>query len=187
VVWGEYLPSSHPWEDWRSGYAARRDLGGGVHHSMSHPLDYLRMLFGDPVAVTAVLGGNGPLGLDVPESADALLRFRDDVTVQLHLDYWSRPTSHRAEIVCTGGTIHWDYIAGEFTIWDNKAEAWQTETFPGLDGRNDLFVAEARHFLDVVHRRAEPACTLHDGIQVVRLCAAIERSSAREKALTPDW
>ena len=29
VVWGEHLPSWHPWEDWRGSYAARLDLGGG--------------------------------------------------------------------------------------------------------------------------------------------------------------
>ena len=28
--WGEYLPCWHPWEDYREGYSARRDLGGGV-------------------------------------------------------------------------------------------------------------------------------------------------------------
>src|SRR5262249_23614808 len=30
VHWGEYLPDMHPWEDYRVGYAARADLGGGV-------------------------------------------------------------------------------------------------------------------------------------------------------------
>ena len=28
--WGEYLPGWHPWEDYRRGYSARADLGGGV-------------------------------------------------------------------------------------------------------------------------------------------------------------
>ena len=27
--WGEYLPNWHPWEDYRQGYAARAELGGG--------------------------------------------------------------------------------------------------------------------------------------------------------------
>ncbi len=42
VHWGEYLPGWHPWEDYRQGYAARSDLGGGVVLTLSHPLDYLR-------------------------------------------------------------------------------------------------------------------------------------------------
>ena len=27
--WGEWLPGWHPWEDYRSGFSARADLGGG--------------------------------------------------------------------------------------------------------------------------------------------------------------
>ncbi len=27
--WGEYLPDWHPWEDYRTAYSARSDLGGG--------------------------------------------------------------------------------------------------------------------------------------------------------------
>ena len=45
--WGEYLPNWHPWEDYRSSYAARSDLGGGVTLTLTHPLDYIRWLAGD--------------------------------------------------------------------------------------------------------------------------------------------
>ena len=27
--WGEYLPDTHPWEDYRKSYAARKEMGGG--------------------------------------------------------------------------------------------------------------------------------------------------------------
>ena len=40
--WGEYLPGWHPWEDYRKSYSARKDLGGGVLLTLSHPLDYVR-------------------------------------------------------------------------------------------------------------------------------------------------
>src|SRR5512138_1083305 len=53
VQFGEYLPAWHPWEDYRQGYAARADLGGGVILTLSHPFDYLRMLLGDVDALWA--------------------------------------------------------------------------------------------------------------------------------------
>jgi predicted dehydrogenase len=182
VVWGEYLPGWHPWEDWRASYAARRDLGGGVHHTLCHPLDYLRMLLGDPTGLTASLVDHGPLGLEVAEAADVTLRFPAGVSAQVHLDYWSRPTTHRVEIVCTDGVIVWDHSVGELRVGDGAAAAWQSEPFPGAGDRDELFLSEARHLLDVIGGRAEPACTLDDGAQVVRLCAAIERSAARTEA-----
>jgi predicted dehydrogenase len=177
VVWGEYLPLWHPWEDWRKSYAARRDLGGGVHHTLCHPFDYLRMLFGEPVGLVATLTEQGPLGLDVAEAADITLRFDRGLTAQVHLDYWSRPAAHWLEIIGTDGTITWDHVAGRLRIWQAVKGRWRTEAVPGVDARDELFLAEARHFLDVVGHRERPACTLGDGVQVARLCAAVERSA----------
>jgi predicted dehydrogenase len=182
VVWGEYLPGWHPWEDWRAGYAARRDLGGGVHHTLSHPLDYLRMLFGDPTGLAASLVDHGPLGLEVPEAADITLRFPEGVSAQVHLDYWSQPARHRVEVVCSEGTIVWDHMAGELRIWRRAGAAWQVERFPGIEDRDELFLSEARHLLEVVGGRAEPACTLDDGVRAARLCAAIERVAAHTES-----
>jgi len=139
------------------------------------------MLFGDPTGVLASLSNNRPLGLDVPEAADVLLRFNGGVSAQVHLDYWSRPTEHRVEVVCSSGMIRWDYITGSFEIWDEATEIWRNEDFPSVESRNDLFVAEARHFLEVIARRAEPVCTLQDGISAVRLCAMIEESAIRNE------
>ena len=38
---GTWLPTWHPWEDHRSSYAARRDLGGGARLTHIHEIDYL--------------------------------------------------------------------------------------------------------------------------------------------------
>ena len=151
VFWGEYLPSWHPWEDWRRSYAAVRELGGGVHHTICHPFDYLRWLFGDAQVVHAALTTNGPLGLDVAEAADVLLRFRSDVTAHVRLDYWSRPQAHHVEIICTEGTIAWDFMTGELRVWSTATGTWVTTELPSVESRNELFVDEARHFLEVVN------------------------------------
>ncbi len=185
VVWAEHLPDWHPWEDWRTGYAARPELGGGVHHTICHPFDYLRMLFGDVTAVSAHLSGRHPLGLEVPEAVDVRLGF-GGVDATVHLDYWSRPQTHRLEITGTLGSVTWDYVAGTLAIRTADDSAWRIEAVPGVADRNDLFVAQSRHFLEVVARTAAPICTLADGVAAVRVAAAIERSSAESgKDVTP--
>jgi len=185
VVWGEHLPDWHPWEDWRTGYAARRELGGGVHHTICHPFDYLRMLFGEPERVAGTLSDAHPLGLDVAEGADARLTFPGGLEAVVHLDYWTRPATHRVEITATGGSLVWDFIAGELRLWESDAGSWRTESVPGVAERNDLFVAEAQHLLAVVAGSAEPRCTLEDGITAVRIAEAVERSSATGGGFLP--
>ena len=116
VIWAEHLPSWHPWEDWRKSYAARTELGGGVHHTICHPFDYLRMIFGDPVALFATLTRGGPLELRVPEAGDVVLCFSEGVTVQVHLDFWCRPPMHQMDLVCSEGSLHWDYMTGSLQV-----------------------------------------------------------------------
>ena len=84
--WGEYLPGWHPWEDYRWGYSARQDLGGGVVLTLSHPLDYLRWLLGEVSALWAFTSRQSDLDLDVEDSAEVGLRFANGVIGSLHLE-----------------------------------------------------------------------------------------------------
>ena len=45
---GEYLPDFHPDEDYRKGYSARADLGGGVMLTLIHDIDLATWFFGSP-------------------------------------------------------------------------------------------------------------------------------------------
>lgn len=179
VVWAEHLPDWHPWEDWRTGYAARPELGGGVHHTICHPFDYLRMLFGEVVSVSAHLSDRHPLGLEVPEAVDVRLGFAD-VDATVHLDYWSRPQTHRLEVTGTLGSVIWDYVAGTLAVRTATDTDWRVRPVPGVAERNDLFVTQSRHFLEVIARDAPPRCILADGVAAVRIADAIERSSAAD-------
>lgn len=64
IACGEYLPGWHPYEDYRTTYAARRDLGGGVILTLIHELDYAYWLFGAPrsdhPAAAATIGSRIP-------------------------------------------------------------------------------------------------------------------------------
>lgn len=184
AIWGEYLPDWHPWEDWRNGYAARPDLGGGVHHTLCHPLDYVPVLLGEPVDLRAELHHRGPLGLDVAEAAEVTLRFVEGTTAQVHLNYWSRPPVHRVEVFCAAGTIVWDHIRGEVKFRGQADAEWTVEPYPGVAARHELFRAEARHFLEVVEGTTEPICPLEDGVRAVRLCRAIGDSAAAGRPVT---
>jgi predicted dehydrogenase len=182
VIWAEHLPSWHPWEDWRKSYAARAELGGGVHHTICHPFDYLRMIFGDPVKLFATLRRDGPLGLPVPEAADVALSFPGGLGAHVHLDFWCRPPMHQIDLVCSEGRIHWDYMTGSLQVWSASRGECDESALPGIDERNELFLSEGRHFLGMLRGADKSECSLEDGVAVVRICEAIDRSAASGKS-----
>lgn len=174
--WGEYLPGWHPWEDYRRGYSARADLGGGVILTLSHVLDYLRWFFGEVQAVWALAGQLSDLGIDVEDTAEIGLKFKSGVIGSVHLDYNQQPPAHYLEIIGTHGTLSWN-SQEPFAGSKGKAPVFE---------RNSMFLSEMQHFLDVVKNGAEPFCSLLDGIQDLRLALAALQSAQTGKLISLD-
>ncbi len=190
IQWGEYLPGWHPWEDFRQGYAARADLGGGVILTLSHPLDYLHLLLGEVDALWAFTSASS-LGLGVEDAAEIGLKMTSGAIGSLHLDYNQQPSSHRWEIVGSHGTMRWDNSSGALEVCaipDDPASAsgegkrveakWEVHQPPAGFERNVMFVDEMKHFIAVAQAGAAPLCTLADGRRALELALAAHRSAA---------
>ncbi|MBU0511987.1 MAG: Gfo/Idh/MocA family oxidoreductase [Chloroflexi bacterium] len=182
--WGEYLPGWHPWEDYRQGYSARADLGGGVILTLCHPLDYLRWLLGDVTGLWAFTGKAGDLELAVEDTAEIGLHFASGVIGSVHLDYNQRPPSHHLEIVGTHGTIRWDNADGAVHIYRASSDEWGIYPLPQGFERNQLFRDQMKHFLAVVGEGEQPVCTLEDGVWALRLALAAHESARKGEVIT---
>src|SRR5215210_2917182 len=185
--WGEYLPQWHPWEDYRQSYAARTDLGGGVIVTLTHPLDYLRYLLGEVDSLWSFNGHISPLEVDVQDVAEIGLKFMNGAVGGIHVNYFQRPPGHRLEIVGTEGTLRWDNADGllhfyrmpaSFGSFSDQPPAPVIETFSPPEGfeRNQLFIAQTRHFIEIVRGEMEPVCRLEDGVMALRLALAAYES-----------
>jgi len=178
VHWGEYLPDWHPWEDFRQGYSARTDLGGGVVLTLSHPLDYLRFLLGEVGSLWAFTSSQG-FGLPVEDTAEIGLRFSSGVIGSLHLDYNQRPQAHYLEITATRGSLRWDNSDGSLDVYDADKKTRQNFMPPVGFERNKLFMDEMSHFLSVLRSESEPLCSWQDGKQALRLALAALQSAGQ--------
>jgi predicted dehydrogenase len=185
--WGEYLPQWHPWEDYRQSYAARADLGGGVIRTLTHPLDYLRYLLGEVESLWSFNGHISSLELDVEDAAEVGLKFSNGAIGGVHLNYVQRPPAHRLEIVGMNGTLRWENADGMlyffkfpavFGTFSDNPPAPIVKTFAPPEGfeRNQLFVAQTRHFVETAAGESEPLCTLEDGARALSLALAARES-----------
>ena len=190
--WGEYLPNWHPWEDFKNSYAARPDLGGGVILTLTHPLDYLRMLLGEVDSLWAFTSASN-LGLEVEDATEIGLKMKSGAVGSIHLDYNQQPPSHHWEIVGSKGTMKWDNATGNLNVFSDPSPSppifqenggrerggWITYPPPSGFERNVMFIEEMKHFVAVVRNKEEPVCTLEDGKQVLRLALAAHESNRK--------
>ncbi|RPI32359.1 MAG: gfo/Idh/MocA family oxidoreductase [Chloroflexota bacterium] len=187
--YGEYLPGWHPWEDYRQSYSARSQLGGGVTLTLSHPLDYLRWLFGEVDCLWSLGGQLSGLDLDVDDVAEVGMQFSSGMIASVHLDYIQRPTTRSLEVIGEQGTLRWDDIDGTARLYRAPAtpqEKREWEVYPPPPGfdRNDMFLAEMRHFISVVNGESAPACTLEDGLRALQLSLAARESYTSGQRVT---
>lgn len=175
---GEYLPGWHRYEDYRQGYAARADLGGGVVLSQIHEFDYLYALFGKAKRLFSLGGHWSNLEINVEDVASTLMQCEfagRTLPVHLQQDYLQRPPSRQCEVIGDSGKAILDFPSLSVTLYDaegNMADRFASEH---LD-RNQLFIHELQHFLDCVKTRSTPVVDLQEGAWSLRLALAAKES-----------
>lgn len=177
VHFGEYLPAWHPWEDYRKGYAARSDMGGGVVATQCHSLDYLPWLVGKRVeSVWGFAAKLSDLEVTADDTSKIGLRFEGGALGSLHLDYNQQPPEHEFRVIGTNGTIKWNLADGAARIYRTEKKDWDVFPLPAGWERNVMFQEQTRHFIDIVEGKAAPSCTLGDGVQVQKIISSVHES-----------
>ena len=182
---GEYLPNAHPYEDYREGYAARSDLGGGALLSLSHELDYSYWLFGMPQKLFALGGKLSQLEMNVDDMVSILMECMVDgksIPVHIHLDFVQRPPSRKCSIVGEEGKILWDYYTNRVDLYSVEEEEWESFQFDDSQ-RNDIFLAEIRHFAACLEGKEKPVVDIEEGLKSLRIALAARRSLESGRAV----
>lgn len=182
---GEHLADWHRYEDYRTMYAARADLGGGVILSQIHEFDYLYDLLGLPVRIAAFGGHLTGLEIDVEDVAVSVLEFMlrgRPLPVALHQDYIQRPVRRRCVVIGDAGRISIDLagLKAERSAADGKVV--ESHDYAGF-ARNEMFIAELQHFLACVRGEVLPLVSLDDGIASLKIALAVKEAMRSRRIL----
>jgi predicted dehydrogenase len=182
---GEYLPNWHKYEDYRTMYASRSDMGGGVILSQIHEMDLIYWYFGLPKSIYTVGGKLSNLEVDVEDTASSLMMYEGDLgrfPITLHQDYLQRPPVRQFKVIGDNGIAVVDLIRNQFIVYNSEGET--IEQWDGMDfQRNDMYRAQMQHFLDCIAGKVEPKVNLHDGIQSLKLALAAKESLVQKNVV----
>jgi predicted dehydrogenase len=182
---GEFLPGWHPWEDYRRGYSARRELGGGPVLTFSHELDTLLWLLGRPARLTALATRASDLEIDTEDLAEIVVQMACGAMASVHVDYVRRPPRRVVEIVGDAGVLRWEYDENRLLQYAPTTGAWRVEEGDPRFERNDMYTAELAHFLEAVQEGGaiEPLSTGEEGAAVLTVALAALRSAAEGESI----
>jgi predicted dehydrogenase len=174
---GSFMPDWHPWENYRISYASSMRLGGGVVLTQIHEIDYLYWFFGKVFEVYGLTGKLSDLEIDVEDYAVCLLKFKNKIIAEIHLDYFQKPSVRNCKIIGRKGQIRWDWENNHVQIFKNKDKKWVTKNFEKKFDKNKMYVDELEYFFNCVKRKKTPMNSIIDGLEPQKIALAIKESS----------
>ena len=148
-------------------YKDRATGGGAIQDGLTHLVNAAEHLVG-PVDRLAADAAHQVLdGVEVEDTVHLICR-HGPVLGCFNLNQYQAPNEVTMKVVCDGGTAEcrftkhlWQSMTEPFGAWREEG-AWQLE-------RDDLYINQANLFLDAVEGKAEPLCTVEQGVQTLKV------------------
>lgn len=160
-----FLPEWRPGRDHRQTASASRLRGGGVLRDLSHEIDLMLRLFGEPCEAKALGGNLGELEIDAETAVCAVLELERAPLATLRLSYLDRVPERRVRVTTELDTFEVDLLSGRCRSSDEE------ESFP---------VDWAQTYADLHLAMFAPdpgaVCTLEEGLKVVACIEELESS-----------
>jgi predicted dehydrogenase len=164
---GQYLPTWRPERDYRETYSASREKGGGVALDLSHEIDYMRYLFGDPCTWNVCKARVSKLQIDTDDVFEGTYLFPNQFICTIHLDYLQKQKTRTLRIVGSEGTVVCDFIGKRILVTANNMVTEITDQ--GLFDISRTYQDEMDHFITAVETGRELMITLNDGKKINEL------------------
>lgn len=176
----EYLPDWHPWEDYRTFYMSKKELGGGSILDQSHIIDLFLFLFGNFTSVYAFNSKISNLETQVDDIAELIIEFDNNVIGSIHTDIFGRKHKKRFEIKGTDGNIIWDFYKKTITLY--KSSTREDIIFDEFnEDFNQSYIDELNMFIRSCNDKSIEIPDLDVGIETMKLILKARKSHNSKK------
>lgn len=166
---GQYLPSWRSGRDYWACYSASKRRGGGVALDLSHEIDYMRYLFGDPHSFKAVKTKVSDLKIDSDDIFEGIYVY-DRFICSVHMDYLQKGKKRIIRIEASKGSLVCDLISKKIIIEINdKKKIIADKKLFDLDR---TYIQEILSFTRSIENDHKPEVTFEDGVKALELIEA---------------
>ncbi len=163
---GQYLPLWRK-RDYTESYSAHKSKGGGVALDLSHEIDYMRYLFGNPSSWKVFKARVSKLKINSEDMFEGLYKYDNNFMCSIHLDYLQSEKRRFIRIVGSKGTLICNFAEKYIKIKnDTKETIVSDESMFDFD---KTYSDELNHFVGTIQGKTVPYVTLEDGIMALRL------------------
>lgn len=164
---GQYLPSWRTNVHYTASYSAHAEFGGGAALDLSHEVDYMRYLFGEPYLWKTVKSKVSDLDIDSEDILEGIYKYERGFMCHVHMDYLQRKAKRQIRIFGSTGEIICDFAGKwiDIQLHGNKTRLMEEDLFKMAE----TYRTELQYFIETLMTNKEPAISIDDGIQTLRL------------------
>ena len=174
-----YLPYHHKYEDYKKGYAARKDLGGGVLLCFAHEIDYASYLFGKVKRITTQeISSEKNLDIKVETSAIFTLFYGEKkIPVFFNLDFLKKKNQRKCEIKFEKAILIWDLNENKIEIYDGRKKTIKSK----IRTRNGLFLKSLKKVYTSFKANKNSLNTLANAAENLKIIINIKKKFGKVK------
>lgn len=179
---GQHFPFYRP--AYRETYYTRHETGGGaIQDALTHTLNAAEWLVGPITRLVADAGHQVLEGVDVEDTVHVLTRHAN-VLGSFSLNQHQPPNETTLTVICERAALRWESHNNRWLSCDTAGQPWNVEETFSLE-RDDLFISQARLFLDQMENAIGPACSIREAWQTLKVNLAALKSLKDKAWITP--
>jgi predicted dehydrogenase len=175
---GENIEDFHLYENYKTSYAARRNLGGGVLLSQIHEIDYFLYLFNNYKIIKShsIISRNSTLNINTEDTVSCIFKLKNKLntfTANLHLNFYERPKNKSIKLIFDKHKIYIDFSKNSLEIFTkNKVKKIYFHF-----NRNDLFLKEVKFFFNHIRirKKIDDSLNINNGIKTLKFCLRLKK------------
>jgi predicted dehydrogenase len=175
---GQYLPDWRPRADYKTSVSAQKRLGGGVLLELSHEIDYITWIFGQPKWVSGYITKVSNLKIDVNDVALINFGMENGSIINLNLNFLRHDPKRICEVICENGILKWDGIEQSTTYFERTSRKWKN-LHKKKYHFNDSYERQFLSFLASIDTNTlctDLGATGYDGLRTLDIVSSIEKS-----------
>jgi len=171
---GHFLPFWHKYADYKQEYFSVKSLGGGVLRTLSHELDTTHYFFGKIRELCSSIEKLSDLEINVEDNSYIICRMHNNCLVTIELDYLNPICNRKGIIFGSKGVLEYSFSEG-ISFIDYKGEIRKIMGNKNIDN-NKMYVEQMKHFIKLIMKKEKPVCSYEDGLYVMQIIEAAEKS-----------
>ena len=179
---GSYMPKWHPKENYKTSYAANKEMGGGVVRTICHELDLVLWFFGDPKHVYAQYNNFSKLSIDCEELAFIQLTYKSFI-INIELNYLEKNYNRFFNLYLSDSSISWNW--NKSNVIENKNNISKILNSKSDFNLNCLYEDELNFFL--LNENFDDNNNLNYAKKIQYLIHILDKSNKLGKKINYDW